>query len=79
MLHVQRHGARKGEEMIDADYSNSDLLLLIIDRIHSVRDRKILVDRFIHGMTYEQIAERNDLSVRHTKNIVYRAQERLFK
>lgn len=65
--------------MIDADYSNSDLLLLIIDRIHSVRDRKILVDRFIHGLTYEQIAERNDLSVRHTKNIVYRAQERLFK
>lgn len=79
MLDVQRYRARKGEEMIDADYSNSDLLLLIIDRIHSVRDRKILVDRFIHGMTYEQIAERNDLSVRHTKNIVYRAQERLFK
>lgn len=65
--------------MIDADYSNSDLLLLIIDRIHSVRDRKILVDRFIHGMTYEKIAELHDMSVRQIKNIVYRGQDKIFK
>lgn len=66
-------------QMIDADYSNSDLLLLIIDRIHSVRDRKILVDRFIHGMTYEKIAELHDMSVRQIKNIVYRGQDKIFK
>lgn len=65
--------------MIDTDYTNSDLLVLIFDRIHSVRDRIILVDRFIHGLTYEKIAELRNLSVRQVKNIVYKGQDKLFK
>ena len=61
------------------DYSNTEIMLLIIDRIHSVRDRQILVDRFVHGLTFEKIAELHDMSVRQIKNIVYRGQDKIFK
>lgn len=65
--------------MTKDDYSNTEIMLLIIDRIHSVRDRYILVDRFVHGLTFEKIAELNDMSVRQIKNIVYRGQDKIFK
>lgn len=61
------------------DYSNFEILSLILDRIHSVRDRRILCDRYVHGMTFEQIAEAYDLSVRQTKTIVYRGSDKIFK
>ena len=65
--------------MTKDDYSNTEIMLLIIDRIHSVRDRYILVDRFVHGLTFEKIAEEHDMSVRQIKNIVYRGQDKIFR
>lgn len=65
--------------MITEDYSNMEILMRIGNRIHSMRDRKILVDRFIHGLTFEQLAEEHDLSVRQVKRIVYKGQDKIFK
>ena len=78
MQYVQRD--RKGQgQMTKDDYSNTEIMLLILDRIHNVRDRQIMVDRFVHGLTFEKIAELHDMSVRQIKNIVYRGQDKIFK
>ena len=42
------------------------------------RDRKILKRRLLDGVTYDRLAEEFDLSVRQLKNIIYRAEDRLF-
>ena len=61
------------------EYSNSQIREIIEDWIHNSRDRIILSDRLIDGMTFEQIAEKHDMSVRQIKNIVYKLQVQLFK
>lgn len=61
------------------DYTNSQISELIDEHIHNQRDRMILKDRLINGLVYEVLAEKYYLSVNHTKNIVYKAQNKLFK
>lgn len=61
------------------DYSNSQIEEIIDEWIHSERDRAILKRRLIDGICFEPLAEEFGLSVRQVKNIVYHAQERLFK
>ena len=61
------------------EYSNSRIREIIEDWIHNSRDRIILSDRLIDGMTFEQIAEKHDMSERQIKNIVYKLQTQLFK
>lgn len=65
--------------MISRDYTNSEIIALIVERIHKARDRQILYDRFVHGLTFEQLAETHDLSVRQIKNIVYKGADILFR
>ena len=60
------------------EYTNSQISHLIDEYIHSERDRNILKRRLIDGLTYEKLAEEFDLSVRHTKKIVYKSEELLF-
>jgi DNA-directed RNA polymerase specialized sigma24 family protein len=43
------------------------------------RNRAILKRRLIDGLTYEQIAEEFELSVRQTKTIIYKEEQRLIK
>lgn len=57
--------------------SNSEVCYLIDQWIRNERDRAILKDRLINGMTFERLAEKHDMSVRQTKNIVYKATEKL--
>ena len=61
------------------EYTNSQVDYLISEYIHSKRDREILKLRFIDGLTYEQISEQIDMSVRQVKNIIYREQDKIFK
>lgn len=61
------------------DYTNSQIIALIDEYIHSERDRRILKRRLVDGICYEPLAEEFDMSVRQIKTIVYKAQERLFK
>lgn len=60
-------------------YTNSQISALIDEYIHSARDRAILKRRLIDGICFEPLAEEFDLSTRHVKTIVYKAQEALFK
>ena len=61
------------------DLSNSELAMLIDEWVRGERNREMLKDRLINGMLYEPLAEKYNLSVRATQNIIYRASEQLFK
>lgn len=69
-----------GRDKIDLDnITNSEIDHLISEYIHSERDRKILHRRLIDGICYEPLADEMDMSVRQIKNIVYKAEAKLFK
>lgn len=57
--------------------SRSELEKLIDEWIFNERDRKIVKRRLLDGIIYESLADEFDLSVRHIKTIVYRAEETL--
>lgn len=63
----------------DFDLPRSELEALIDEWIFSDRDRAILRRRLFDGVTYERLAEEFDLSVRQTKTIIYKAEDRLFR
>lgn len=59
-------------------YTNSYITHIITEYIHSERDRRILLRRYVDGICFEPLAEEFDMSVRQIKNIVYRAEKELF-
>lgn len=59
--------------------SNSDIAYLIDQWIRGARNRTIMRDRLLNGLTYERLAEKHDLSVRQTKTIVYKGINTLIK
>lgn len=61
------------------EYTNSGMIFLIDEYIHSERDRNILKRRLIDGITYEGLAEEFDLSVTQIKRIVYKGEDIIFK
>lgn len=61
------------------EYTNSQMRHLIEEHIHNEKYRKILMSRYIDGLTYERIAELYDMSVQQTKTIIYKAQNKLLK
>lgn len=62
----------------DLDISRSEIEQAIDEWILNERDREMLKRRLVDGVTYEALAYEFDLSVRHTKTIVYKCQDRLF-
>lgn len=82
MQHVQGYWEDKNEKMKFEDLSRSQIEHLIDEWIigaHAERDRAILKHRLLDGLTFEQLAEKHDLSVRHTKTVVYKREQTLFK
>lgn len=65
--------------MVLADLSRSQLEHLIDEWILNQRDRAVLKRRLLDGVTFERLSEEFDLSVRQTKNIVYKAKDKLFR
>ena len=61
------------------DYTNSQISAVIDEHIHHALHRQMLKDRLIDGMTYEQIAEKHDMSVRQIKNIIYKSTDKILK
>lgn len=62
-----------------ADIPRSEWEELIDEWIFSERDREILKRRLLDGICYEPLAEEFELSVKQTKQIVYKLQKGLFK
>lgn len=60
------------------EYMNSQIKSVIDEWVHSIRDREILCSRYIDGLSFEALAEKHDLSVRHAKTIVYRYEKIIF-
>ena len=60
------------------DISRSEIEKAIDEWILNERDRGILKRRLVDGLTYEALSYEFNLSVRHTKTIIYKAEERLF-
>ena len=67
---------RKGEKV--KEYANSQIALVIDEYIHKKIHRDLLQKRYIDGLTFEELAEEFDLSVRQTKNIVYTNEKVIF-
>ena len=61
------------------DFSNSQIDAAINEWVHSDRDRAILHFKLVDGMTYEKIAEKMDMSPKRVQNIVYAAEDKLFR
>lgn len=64
------------------NYSRKDLEFLIDQWVigrNAERNRQILKRALLDGVTQERIAEEYSLSVRGVQNIIYKAQEQLFK
>lgn len=61
------------------EYTNSQIISLINEHIHSERDRAILKRRLVDGVCYEPLADQFQLSVRQVKNIIYKCERILFK
>ena len=61
------------------EYTNSQIARIIDEYIHNERDRAILKRRYIDGICYEPLAEEFDLSDRHLRSIIAKAETELFK
>lgn len=80
MARAKEQKSDEGTQKVDlSDVKNSDIANAIDEYIHSERDRKILKRRLIDGICYEPLADEMDMSVRQIKNIVSKAEEKLFK
>lgn len=64
---------------VELDTLNVVELSRLIDLwIKNARNRDIAKDVLLNGLTYECVAEKYDLSVRQTKNIVYKVEDTIF-
>ena len=61
------------------EYTNSRIREIIGEHIHSERDRKILERRLIDGVTFEKLAEEQELSVSQVKRIIWKGSEIIFR
>lgn len=64
------------------EISNSELSNLIDEWIrgrNAIRNRQILKLRLIDGFTYEQLAEKFNLSYQHITTIVCKEQDKIFR
>lgn len=65
--------------MRDLGLSRSEWSKLIDEWIFNERDRELLKRRLLDGICFEPLSEEFGLSVRQTKNIVYKQEKRLFQ
>ena len=60
------------------DLSRDDIVYLIQQFVFSKRDRAIIYERLIDGLTFDQLSAKHDLSVRQVKNIVRKNKDVVF-
>ena len=61
------------------EYRNSEITKIINEYIHNERNRKLLLRRYVDGITLESLAEEFKLSVRQVKNIIYNNEDVILK
>ena len=68
--------------MKNIDMSRTELINLIDEYIignNAIRDREIMKDRLIDGLSYYQLSERYNLSLPSIKQILSKRNQQLFK
>ena len=60
------------------DLSRDEIVYLIEQFIFSKRDRAMTYDRLIDGLTYDELADKYYMSVRHIKNLIHKNKEIVF-
>jgi hypothetical protein len=60
------------------DLSRDDIVYLIQQFVFSKRDRQVIYDRLIDGLTFDQLSAKHDLSVRQVKNIFRKNKDIVF-
>ena len=60
------------------EYTNSEISAIIDEYIHVQKHRDLMKRRLIDGICFEPLSEEFSMSVRQTKNIVYRCEEIIF-
>ena len=71
-----------GNETSDRDLSRTEIEFAIDEWIvgkNAERDRKVIRRRLIDGVTFERLAEENELSVSQAKRIVWKWSEIVFR
>ena len=80
IIHRERVVAIKKTRLgIYESYPNSKIEAGIAEWIKHERDRRILRDKLIDGLTYEAIAEKEEMSPKRVQDIVYAAETKLKK
>lgn len=59
--------------------TNTEIKAVIDEYVHNERNRQILKRRLCDGACFEPLAEEFEMSVTQVKNIVYKAQNKIFK
>lgn len=62
---------------IDEDVLNSDIEWCIDQYVRLIEHRQMLKEKWFEGLTYEQIAEKHQLSVASVKKIIYEQGDRV--
>ena len=62
-----------------SDIKNSDIKNAIDEYIHSERDRAVLMDRLVNGLTFERLGEKHNLSEIQVKRIVYKLSDDVYR
>lgn len=61
------------------EYSNSEITRIINEYIHNERNRKLLLRRYVDGVTLEKLSAEFKISVNQVKNIIYKNEDMIFK
>lgn len=61
------------------EYTNSQFTALVNEHTHSERDRNILIDRYVNGLLFKELADKYGLSERRIKVICYREFDKIAK
>lgn len=61
------------------DKSRAEIEKAIDNWIFNKRDRELVKDRLFNGITFEELAEIHNLSVRHAKTLYYKYYKKLDK
>lgn len=77
MPYLQGYG--EGQEMSIDDIPRSEWECLILEWVKNERDRKILIRRYLDGLTFDCLADEFDMSVQNVKHICYKQWDKVTK
>ena len=60
------------------EYTNTEIIKAIDERVHNAKHREILKDRFVDGMLFKELSDKHGYSIQRVKAIVYKYDKKIF-